>query len=255
MSGNKFKVLFWDIENTAQILYRWGFYDEGGTKMNVVQHSYLLSISWKWQHQKMIKGKSLADYPEFKEDFRNDYALCKEFLAIVDQADLVVAHNGNRFDVRKFNSRLAKLDLPGFPMAKLYDTCKVAKRLFHLPSYSLEFLCDYFGFGSKMKHGGFQLWIDCMAGLRSAFGLMKRYNKQDIVMLELLHNHLKKYDNAYPLNENLVKGTSDHCPKCHSDHIQFRGYAYNKSSKKHKIQCLDCFAWSHLPITGRGVIR
>jgi hypothetical protein len=46
------------------------------------------------------------------------------------------------------------------------------------------------GVGAKVKHSGFQLWIDCMAGNDKAWREMKKYQIQDVELLDNLYNVL-----------------------------------------------------------------
>ena len=46
------------------------------------------------------------------------------------------------------------------------------------------------GVGAKVKHSGFELWIDCMDGDKKAWAEMKRYQIQDVQLLDKLYEVL-----------------------------------------------------------------
>ena len=58
----------------------------------------------KWEGQKRAQVCALDDFPEeFKKDPENDEHVAKKLFDLFDEADIVIAHNGDRFDRRKAN--------------------------------------------------------------------------------------------------------------------------------------------------------
>jgi hypothetical protein len=66
----------------------------------------------------------------------------------------------------------------------------VVKANFKFPSNKLDYVAQALGVGAKFKHSGFELWIDCMAGDDKAWREMKKYQIQDVVLLEELYQVL-----------------------------------------------------------------
>jgi DNA polymerase III epsilon subunit-like protein len=67
----------------------------------------MLSWSFKWLDGKHIT-KGLCDYKTFKKDKTNDKELVTELWELFNEADILIAHNGDRFDRRKSNTRFLK---------------------------------------------------------------------------------------------------------------------------------------------------
>ncbi len=68
-------------------------------------------ISWapKWLGSKEVMSECLTPEEILNED---DDRIIKHLWQLMDQADIVVAHNGKRFDVPKMNSRFILAGLP-----------------------------------------------------------------------------------------------------------------------------------------------
>jgi len=75
-------------------------------------------------------------------------------------------------------------------VVKDLDLMSIVKANFRFPSNKLDYVAQALGVGSKVKHSGFDLWIGCMAGKESSWREMKKYQIQDVVLLEELYQVL-----------------------------------------------------------------
>jgi DNA polymerase elongation subunit (family B) len=235
------KVLVFDIETAPNLAYVWGKYEQ-----NVIDYErewYMLSFAYKWLGEKTTRVCSLPDYKNFKKDKTDDKALVTELHKLFDQADVIVAHNGDQFDIRKSNARFVVHGLTPPSSYKTVDTKKVAKRYFNFNSNKLDDLGNLLGLGRKLKTGGFDLWLGCMGGDMKAWKLMCTYNKQDVVLLEEVYLKLRGWMTNHP-NMNVTEGTLHNCPVCHSHRLQARGYSVTRASQFKRYQCQDCGGWS-----------
>ena len=151
----------------------------------------MLSFAYKWQGSDKIHIHALPDYPLFKKDKENDKHLIEDLHDLFDEADVLIAHNGDRFDIRKSNARFITQGLRPPSPYKSIDTLKAARRFFQFDSNKLNDLGQYLGVGRKLPHTGFDLWSRCMRGEKSAWKTMKEYNARDIVLLERVYEKLK----------------------------------------------------------------
>ena len=84
-------------------------------------------------------------------------------MEILDEADIIIAHNGDRFDLRKIKARfLSNGIMPPMPY-KTIDTLKVARKEFALTSNKQDYITKLLGVQEKLDTD-FQLWVDCMDG-------------------------------------------------------------------------------------------
>lgn len=233
------RVLFFDIETTPNLAYVWGKYEQ-----DVIDYKKewgLLSFAWKWQGSKKVH--CLSRYTMSEKE------LVKYLWEILDQADVVVAHNGADFDVKKARAKFIEYGLKPPTPFKVVDTKLIARSQFKFNSNSLNDLGKLLKLGKKVETGGFQLWLDCMAGKGSAFRKLKKYNKQDVMLLEKVYNKLRAWHPTHP-NLSLMEDRPG-CPACGSKHMNKRGYTINVKSKVEKLQCQSCGHWS----TGKRVTR
>lgn len=234
------KVLFFDCENAPNLGYVWGKWEQ-----NVIAYEknwYFLSFAYKWQGSRAIQCVALPDFPAFDKNKENDRYLVERLWAILDEADVVIAHNGDRFDLRKANARFVAHGLRPPSPYKTVDTLKVARRYFQFDSNKLDDLGQYLGVGRKLPHTGKHLWFGCMSGDTKSWATMRRYNSQDVALLERVYLKLRPWASTHP-NLNHISRLSG-CPTCQSSNVQFRGFNHTKTGKRQRMQCKDCGTWS-----------
>lgn len=234
------RVLLWDVENSPNLAYVWGKYDQNVLKFEEEWH--LLSVAWKWYGESKVHVLGLDDFPEaYKKDPTDDYYLAWELHQLLDEADMTIAHNGDSFDRRKSQARFLVHGFDPPSPAQSVDTLKVSRRHFMFNSNKLGDLGETLGLGEKVDTGGFKLWLGCMAGDPKSWALMKKYNKQDVVLLEQVYEKLLPWMDNHP-NMALLSDRPDVCPKCGSDAgFHARGNRINRNVTKYKAyQCKAC---------------
>lgn len=237
------RVLLFDIETMANLVYVWGKYEQ-----NVIayeRHWYMLTFAYKWLGEKETYVKSLPDYSMYKKDKYNDIELIKDLWKLFDEADIIIAHNGNSFDIKKANARFIKHKLKPPSPYRSVDTKLEAKKYLKMDSNKLDDLGDYFNIGRKINTGGFELWLGCEAGDRKAWKKMCDYNIQDVILLEKVYLEMLPYMKTHP--NTALWGNVIGCPNCGSGNTQKRGVARSKGITglilKQRYQCKDCGAW------------
>jgi hypothetical protein len=238
---NKPKILVLDVETAPKVAYVWRFFKENISAKQVKEHGHMMSFAAKWL------GDDQIFYEENRKD--DDKVLIEKVIYLLDQADMVVAHNGERFDMKQIRGRAVVHGLAPPSPVKIIDTLKIAKNEFGFASNSLEYLTTVLGCkikkGGHKKYPGFELWLACLRGEEAAWAEMKEYNILDILALEELYLKLRPWDTKHP---NVAVYSEDTgkviCPKCGGDHIQWRGYSYTSVGKYHRFQCNLCGGWS-----------
>lgn len=252
MKNKKLRVLLYDIETAPNLGRYFELYKEG----NIIWKEsdwYMLSFSWKWLGEKQTYVMSLPEFPEWKKNKENDKALVGELHKLFNEADIIIAHNGNSFDQKKSNARFIYHGFPPPEPYKEIDTKLVAKRYFKFDSNKLDDLGDYFKIGRKMQTGGFSLWKGCMEGDKKSWKKMCEYNKQDVILLEKVYEKMKPWMNNHP-NIALLNGDKEGCPNCGSLNIKKEGKNHTRAGVKQQWSCKNCFSWHSSPLTG-GQVR
>ena len=156
---NPFKVLVYDIETSrVPALVFW-------TGKTYITHQQLrdepkiISISYKWLGEDEIHAVKW-------DSNHSDEDLMRKFLPIYNSASMVVGYNNDKFDNKWINTRAAKYRLDVNLNVKSFDLYKQARKTLRLPSYSMEYLANYFGITPKRKHEGISMWDKIQFGTK-----------------------------------------------------------------------------------------
>jgi DNA polymerase elongation subunit (family B) len=242
-NNKKARVVLLDIETSPLTAYTWKAFDDNALK--ILEFSKIMSVSWKELHSDEVLCKALPDYRGYKDGTLNDERLVKEIWKVLDDADVVIAHHGDRFDLPKLNARFVYYGLTAPSTYKSIDTKKVASRYFKFDSNSLNNLGAYLNLGAKVENGGFSLWDKCIQGDKDAWERMKNYNTQDVLLLEKVYLTLRPFMENHP-NLGLLSGSeaNDSCPTCQSTDVIKRGFSVTRTGRKQRYQCQECGSWS-----------
>ena len=231
------KVLFFDIETAPNLSYVWGQWQQ-----DVIDHAqewYILCFSYKWEDQKKTHVVSLDDFDLYNEDSENDFDVVYKLWQLLDEADIVIGHNSDAFDIKKANARFAYHNLGPTTHYQTVDTLKIARRYFKFNSNRLGHLGEHLGLGGKEATGGFQTWAGCMKGDVKAWATMKKYAKQDVDLLIDVYERLRPWATNHP-NRNVIDATSHACPTCGSNKLQKRGNRRTRTMVYRQLQCVRC---------------
>lgn len=210
-SHQKIKRLFFDIETSPMIAYTWRV----GWKINIntdniIEDWRIICISYKWE------GDDKVHTLKWDKN-KCDKKLLEKFIKITNQADEIIAHNGDRFDIKKIRTRCIFHRIPMFPKYRSLDTLKKAKGNFSFNSNRLDYIAKFLGVGAKLEHEGFQMWVKCMQGDKQALKEMIKYCEMDIIVLEDVYNELKGYV-KHNTHGSIINGGYKHeCPSCSNE--------------------------------------
>lgn len=241
------KILLIDIETTPLNMYAWRMWQTDA--LSVIEDFYILCFSYKWYGEKKTHVKSLIDYPSYSKDIKSDKLLMKDAWKLLEEADIVLGHNSDRFDIKKLNARMLINGMPPYSPVRQIDTLKMARKTFGFTSNKLDELGKALGVGRKEQVGSkLQMWFDCMAGNSSsdskkAWKDMKQYAKQDVVLLEEVYDKLKPWSPTVNLGM-YVDRDNPVCPKCGHDDLMKRGTSATNSGEYQRYQCKSCRGYS-----------
>lgn len=243
MAG-KPNILFLDIE-TSPILGRvWGLFQQDVT--HVERDSFIMCFAAKRGDGKTTVF-ALPDYPGYKKDRSNDKSLVADLWKELDWADVVVTHNGDKFDLKRINTRFVVHGFKPHSPIKSIDTLKMVKKHFGFSSNRLGYVAQALGLGNKAAHTGIQMWVDCDAGNMVAWKLLTKYCKQDVELGYKIHQMIHPWATTYP-TMTVFAGEDGLCPHCLQDSLQKRGVGTTRTGQHQRYQCMKCGAWSR----GRG---
>ena len=239
------KILFIDIETSPILMTSWSMRPPYAGAVYVLRDTYILMASWKWGHERTVRTAALPDFPRYKRDRHDDKDLCRVLRRLLDEADIVAAHNGDAFDLKKINSRLITNGMKPPSPFKTIDTLKAARKAFKFDSNKLDNIGRYLNEGRKIPNTGAALWRGCVEeGDPKSWGVMRRYCKQDTELLVRVYDRIKPWMPNHP-NMNLYdKARLAHaCPTCKGTRVQRRGFIVKVATRRARFQCQDCGHW------------
>lgn len=234
------KVLFFDIETAPLETFLWHPRQDYIPMEMIKEDTFIINWGAKWSGDRRIMSGLVTPDEALK---RNDKRLIKELAQLIRQADVLVGHNINGFDLPKLNGRLMHYQLEPLGPVRTIDTLALSKRNFMLAYHKLDYLAQFLGIGNKIRTD-FQLWRDCVDGSPKALKEMQRYNIQDVKLTEQVFEAMKPYVRNLPRLYRGVHGNSRICPFCGEDALIIRGYYDTQGSSFPRFQCKNCWRYS-----------
>ena len=247
------KVLFWDIETNPGLYYGWSMRYE---PFYQIERTSISCIAYKWEHEDEVKVIHLSK-AEWNKDPRNDRSIIKKMSKIINEADVMVAHNGDGFDWKKFNALVLKHNLPPLKKPKLVDTLKMVRSQMKFDSHALGALCIELKVSLKIENEK-NLFVKALNDWDKYQKLCK-YCVGDVVALQDVYNKLKPYCKpAYHVGK--LSGIDHSCASCGSEDLVKFGTYITASAEVQRYRCKDCLSTATVGTTSkrnnntRGVI-
>lgn len=234
------KILIFDIESAPAITYLWSLRQKYIPIDMLKEDIFIMCWAAKWLHKSDIITQSLPDHKTaYKKNKKDDSLIMKPLWALMDEADMVVAHNAKNFDVPMAYARflLHGMDPPN-PF-KIIDTLQIARREFRIISNKLDYIGEYLDLGKKNKTD-FDLWLRCMNGEQDAWNEMLAYNIQDTLLLEKVYLKLRAWDKRHPNVGLYVDSNHPVCTACGSENLIQKGYEYTQVGMYKRWKCKTC---------------
>ena len=237
------KILLFDIETSPMEVFVWNLRQHGWINPdNVIKDWSILTWSAKWLFDDHVMSAKVRPDEAFN---RTDESIIHELWTLLDEADIVIAHNGARFDVRKMNARFALNGLnPPMPY-RVIDTLRVAKRQFELSSYKLDYINQLFGLDQK-EHPGWGIWVSAVSPNEKdsarALEEMRMYCDNDVVILEELYVQIRAWIKGHPNMGLYVDTDGEKCTNCGATDLDWRGKYYTPAGRYRAFRCISCGA-------------
>lgn len=236
-SGPRIKVL--DIETSAAIVACFQRYDINLTENHIIKEGgRILCASVKNLGQSEIRCH-YALPEEIKAN--TDDSVVIELYKELQDVDVVVIHNGKKFDKKMIQTRGLALGLGMLPNFVVIDTLEIAKRKLRLPSNKLDSIGSYFNLGRKVVNTGIDLWIRVQQGDQDAMQEMMDYCDGDVLLLEDVFLMLMGLGAIGFNAANYYHDELSRCPACGSPDVESQdGFAYSGVSKYNVYKCNHC---------------
>lgn len=234
------KILLLDIETAPMEVYCWQLWKNNITPGQVIKPWSMLSWSAKWLFSPEVFSQVVTPKDAFN---RQDADILPKMWELLDEADIVIAHNGDQFDIKHLNTRFLMNDMYRPSPYRTIDTLQVARRAFMMPSFKLDEMNKMLGLSVK-RPTNMQLWADCVQNkIESADALvrMQEYNKQDVFILEELYLKIRPWINSHPPLSLYMDTDKEICPTCGNENLDWSlGHYYTPAGKYRAFRCEGC---------------
>lgn len=231
------KILHIDIETQPLVVYAWGLYKQNLSIKHIVEPGATLCFAAKWE------GDKHSDII-FRSSFHDGHdAMIQKAHELIDEADVLVHYNGKKFDYPILSQEFMLQGLKPPSPVRHVDLLETARKQFRLPSNKLDYVAQILGVGSKIEHKGMDLWRDCMNGCEKAWKIMRRYNIQDVNILQKVYKKLLPWIQIHPNHALFTESTRLVCMNCGSTNLQKRGFAHTHTMSYQRYQCQSCGKW------------
>ena len=231
----KRKRLYFDIETSPNIGLFWSAgYKQKIDYSNIIKERAIIFICYKWEDEKQV-------YSLNWDKSQSDKKLLQEFIKVANQADELVGHNGDKFDLPWIRTRCLYHRIDLFPKYTTIDTLKLSRRQFRFNSNRLDYIASFLGIGKKIKTD-FNLWKDIVLNkCEKSMAKMIDYCKQDVRLLEQVHKELRLHDTPKTHYGVIETGDIRTCPECGSNNIHISKTRILASGNKQiQYRCNDC---------------
>lgn len=235
------KTLFWDVETTDlelairtyQLKNRISYFNHKDIKRDWT----MLGAAWKFQGDKNPTAISVSSRNPL-----DDELVIRHLHDVLSEADTIIGHNSDNFDIKKFNTRAIQYGLSPLSPKTQIDTLKIARKYFKFTSNTLSYICNYLGIHAKNESPD---WDACINGCPDNLRYMREYNKDDVICTEQLYDKLMAWHHTHPNVSEPVRdiegNTMPTCKKCGSANLKKNGTnMLHSGRKRQKLTCLDC---------------
>lgn len=233
------KVLILDIETAPILAYTWGIWNQNIQPSNIHTDWFCLTWAAKWLFEdKVYSGKLTSNEAKTQDDSR----IIKGIWQLLNEADIVIAHNGQKFDLPKLNSRFIINKLhPPLPYQQI-DTLLHIRRQFGFTSNKLDYVNHLLNLPRKKENDGMPLWVGCYKGDTKCLSEMLAYNIEDVRILEETYLRIRAWIKPHPnMGLFILDETQDRCPSCGSNDLKAEGKEYKTTANSYEqFRCNNC---------------
>lgn len=223
---------------------------------NIILEGAIICICYKWAGERSVHSLTW-------DSKHNERQMLLEFIKVMNEADELVTHNGDKFDIVWVRTRCLVNGVPMMPDYVSIDTYKEAKHKFNFMSNKLSHIAKVCGLGAKLDTGGAVLWKRVLMGETelenkdfwkrlllgnnpAALRKMVRYCKNDVTLLERIWDKMNPYLKA----RSHFGPTTKSCPECGSESVTVSKYTVSAAGT-HKVcyQCKTCGKYHTVPLS------
>jgi hypothetical protein len=230
------KVLLLDIETLPMVIHSWSLFMKNYSPKNIIHPTLPLMWAAKWLYSTEIMSDILTPGEAINRD---DSRILKSVWKLMDEADIIIAHNGDRFDIKKLNGFFFHHDMMPPSDFQSIDTLKQSYKTMNLDSHKQEWITRYRCLEEKFETD-YMLWVRCANGEQEALDEMESYCEQDVNGLEDMYIALLPWMKSHPNMGIYMDADASVCAGCGGQHLKRDGDYVTTAGTYPRYRCLDC---------------
>jgi hypothetical protein len=223
----KAKILLFDIETSPFACYS---FQKWGTNIGdnfILDDWNIISWSAKYLFEDEVHSMKITAK---EQETRNDKRIVQGLWKMLDDCDILVAHNLKKFDKKVAQTRFFFHDLKMPSHYQEIDTLISARKQFKITSNRLDYIAqDFLGIEGKMQTEK-NLWLNACGnpfkGIKpsqDAIDKMSIYCDQDVLVLEDVYIFLRPYITNHPNLALFIGSDNNICKACGHDEFESIG--------------------------------
>jgi len=238
------RILTLDLETSPILGYVWALRDQNLSPEQIVEDWSVLCYCARWLGEsKIIRGHCGG---RGKGWVRDDRRLMRELWDLLDEADIVVAQNGKKFDIKMINGRMIQQGMKPYSPIRIIDTLLNSRDRFRFPTHKLAYQSRVLTDTPKSDHRkfpGWELWMEVLADNPAAWREMLAYCEIDVLACEKVYLEQRPWIRRHPNLGAYAEDKNMRCTNCSSDHLQRRGYETTQQGRYPRFKCMECGTW------------
>lgn len=231
------KILVFDIETSPTKAYVWGKWKQNVNDCQLLDEWFMLTWSAKWLFKNEVLNAKLTPCEAINQD---DKRISQSIWKLLDEADILIGHNINKFDIKKLNTRFLIHGLPSPSSFLTIDTLVHARKSFAFHSNKLDFLAQKLGVGKKVNHAGFEMWAKCLEGDEDSLNKMSEYNDGDIFINEEVYLKIRPFIRPHPNLSLFIDTDNIVCPSCEHNELEYISEYATYANIYSEYRCKRC---------------
>ena len=244
------KRMFYDIEVSYFIVSAWRLgYNLSIQPHQIIKYPEVICVSWKWEGEDKVHNLRW-------DENQSDKTLIEKFVKELNKANQIVAHNGDRFDLKWLRSRAILHGIHMNPRYETIDTLKIAKSQFNFASNKLDELGKFLQLGQKI-HTDYSLWDRiCHEKSPEALDEMVKYCDEDVRLLERVYNKLRPYGKVQFNYAKLYGDDNWACPECGSPNVRVnKTYTTPMGVRRYYLRCNTKDCQTNFPVSNLTYLK
>lgn len=239
------KIVHLDIETFPIEAYVWGLF-KVNVGLNQIKTDWsMMSFCAEWDH----RAEQFYTDNRNKPNPRSELHQLRALHAILDVADMVVARNGKKFDLRKIKAKLVEHGFRPFSPIKVIDPMLLNRKEFAFTSQKLEYttglLVPELRKSTHSAYPGFELWRACLNHDPIAWQECEDYNRMDVISMKAEYHKVRGWYSEHPNVAVYFDPSKDEderrCNVCGGNHLTMMDKAANTMVGTYELyECGDC---------------